>query len=145
MLNITEHFLKRLSMAYSITWDNDDKTVVLQHYMPNATKDDWYQLAKESAQMLSTVEHTVHLIIDERNVDLSANSADMRYLETRVPPNEGVCVIVVSRNLFLYKEMQKRLREQFIPKSHHEVYFVETVEDARTLLQKEFGVVYASL
>ena len=132
-------------MAYSITWDNDEKTVVLQQYMPNATKDDWYQLAKESAQMLGTVTHTVHLIIDERNVDLSANSADMGYLEKRVPPNEGVCVMVVPRELFLYKDMQHRQREKLFPKSKHTSYFVETIEDARKLLQEEFGVVYAGL
>jgi hypothetical protein len=100
-------------MAYSINWDNEEKTVVLQQYTSNVSKDDWYQLAQQSAAMLATVSHTVHIIIDERNADLTATSTDMQYLEKLVPPNEGVCIIVVPQEKFLYKAMTKRLREQF--------------------------------
>ena len=129
-------------MAYSINWDNEEKTVVLQQYTSNVSKDDWYQLAQQSAAMLATVSHTVHIIIDERNADLTATSTDMQYLEKLVPPNEGVCIIVVPQEKFLYKAMTKRLREQFFPNKQHEAHFVETIEDARKLLQEQFEVVY---
>ena len=131
-------------MGYTINWDNDEKTVVLQQYTQGATKDDWYQMAQESAKMLGTVSHTVHIIIDERNVFLLANAKDMSYLEKLVPPNEGICIMVVSRYQFLYKTEAKKLREQFFPNSHHEAYFVETIDEARQLLQEKFGVIYAT-
>lgn len=129
-------------MGFSIGWDNEEKTVVLQQYIDNVTKDDWYNMAQQSAEMLATAPHTVHIIIDERSADLTATSTDMRFLEKLVPPNEGVCVIVVPREKFLYKEMTKRLREKFIPDKQHDAYFVETIEDARQLLQEQFEVVY---
>lgn len=132
-------------MSYLIQWDNEEKTVVLQQYMKGATKDDWYQLAKESAQMLSTVSHTVHLIIDERNVNLVANAADMRYLEKNVPPNEGVCVLVVPRHQFFYKNIMKKLRERLFPMTYpqHEALYVDSIEEARKLLQERFAVTYS--
>lgn len=132
-------------MLYSIQWDNEERTVVLQQYLPGATKDDWYEMARQSAQMLRTVPHKVHLIIDERNVDLVATSTDMHYLEKNVPPNEGVCVMVVPRSEFIYRTVKKRIRDRMFPNSHHEAYFVETVEDARKLLRDRFGVVYAQV
>ena len=51
-------------MGYKIGWDNPEKTVVLQQYVDPASKDDLYRLAKESANLLKSVSHTVHLIID---------------------------------------------------------------------------------
>lgn len=130
-------------MGYSIQWDNEDKTVVLQQYSDDASKDDWYQLAQESARMLSSVPHTVHIIIDERNVNLVATAADMQFLENLVPPNEGTCVVVTSRFKFRYKKLSKRVREQILKDTSHQAHFVESVDDARKVLQEQYGVVYS--
>jgi len=130
-------------MHYTIHWDNDAKTVVLQQYHQGATKDDWYQMARESAQMLGTVPHTVYLIIDEHHIEFDANSADMRYLEKQAPANEGACVIVVPRHQQLYKTIKKKIREKTVH-NEREAYFVETIDEARQLLKELFGVVYNS-
>jgi hypothetical protein len=131
-------------MGYIIQWDNAEKTVVLQQYTDDATKDDWYQMAQESARMLNSVPHTVHLIIDERNVNLVATAADMHFLEDLVPANEGTAVIVTSRMKFRYKQLSKKIREQILPGTSHEAHFVESIEDARKLLQEQYGVVYST-
>ena len=68
-------------MRHIIQWDNAEKTVVLQQYTDNASKEDLYYLAKKSHDMLLEVENRVHLIIDEHNINLVLNSADMRYLQ----------------------------------------------------------------
>ena len=52
-------------MGYLIQWDNEEKTVVFQQYTGNPVKDDLYHLAEESALMLNSVPHIVHLIIDD--------------------------------------------------------------------------------
>src|SRR5687768_8621228 len=90
-------------MGHNIRWDNDDKTVVFQEYTDGATKDDLYALVRESAAMIQTVTHTVHLIIDERKVSLLLTTADLAYIEERMPKNQGVVVIIVAPSNHKYK------------------------------------------
>ena len=68
-------------MGHEIHWDNEAKTVVYQQYTGTPVKDDLYYLAEESAAMLNSVDHTVHLIIDERMIKLTLTSADIKFLE----------------------------------------------------------------
>lgn len=58
--------------------------------------------------MLRSVLHTVHLIIDESSIKLNLNSADMRYLEKNVPPNQGAVVLIVSKSDATYKKLDPR-------------------------------------
>lgn len=130
-------------MAHRITWDNDEKTVVLQEYVGNATKDDLYLMAKESAAMLATVEHRVHLIIDERNIQLTLNNTDMRYLEKLLPPNQGLVIVIPPKNAMIFKKMTKNIGDKIAPKSFSETIFMESIEEARALLKASLGVAYA--
>ena len=132
------------AMGHNISWDNEEKTVVLQAYTDGASKDDLYQLAQESAQMLQIVAHTVHLIIDERKIDLVLNPSDMRYLDKLTPKNQGAVVLVVQPAKIKYKMAVQQLGAQIGPNAFGEPYFVDTVEAARQLLQESFGVRYQS-
>ncbi len=129
-------------MGYKIEWDNPDKTVILQQYLPGATRDDLYHLAQASADMLKTVEHTVHLIIDERNIRLSLNSSDLRFLEKLVPPNQGVAVVIVSPKDLAYKIRFQEIGKLTAPKALSRPHFVLSLKEARTYLQEEFSVRY---
>lgn len=131
-------------MGHNISWDNEEKTVVLQEYTDGASKDDLYQLAQKSAQMLQTVAHRVHLIIDERKIDLALNPVDMRYLDKLTPKNQGAVVLVVQPSKVKYKMAVHHLGAQIGPNAFAEPYFAETIEAARQLLQESFGVRYKS-
>jgi hypothetical protein len=131
-------------MSHSIQWDNADKTVVLQEYTDNATKDDLYHLARKSADMLKTVDHTVHLIIDECKVSLVLNSADMKYLDKQTPKNQGAVVMIVLPNKLPYKTAVQGLGKLIGPNAFAQPYFAESVEEARLFLQESFGVRYPS-
>jgi hypothetical protein len=131
-------------VAHIIKWDNEEKTVVLQQYTDHATKDDLYEMAAESARMLSTCEHTVHLIIDERTMAFSLNSADMAYLEKRVPPNQGVVVLVVHPENMHYKDVIQGVGTRVAPHAFDNQFKVTSLEEARALLQEKFGVAYPS-
>jgi hypothetical protein len=131
-------------MGHSINWDNEEKTVVLQVYADGASKDDLYQLAQKSAALLQTVAHQVHLIIDERKIDLAVNPVDMRYLDKLTPKNQGAVVLVVQPAKVKYKMAVHHLGAQIGPNAFGEPYFAETVEEARQLLQESFGVRYES-
>jgi hypothetical protein len=131
-------------MGHYIDWDNEDKTVVLQQYVGEGSKDDLYQLASKSSKMLSAYEHTVHLIIDERNMSFVLNSADMAYLEKTTPKNQGACVMVVLEANLRYKTVVQQLGRRIGPNAFREPYFARSIEEARLFLEDAFGVRYPS-
>ena len=130
-------------MGHIITWDNDEKTVVLQQYTEGASKDDLYMLAKKSNEMITSVSHRVHLIIDERMIDLVLNSADMKYLERLTPDNQGAVVMVVSKVKIPYKSLVQNFGKNVAPNAFEEPYFAESIDAARQFLQDNFQVAYA--
>ena len=129
-------------MSYSIQWDNADQTVVFQQYTDKAVKEDLYNLSKKSAEMLRSVAHTVHLIIDERPVKVTLNYTDIKFLESNVPENQGAVVMIVNKSGLAYKKMIQDLGRTLAPKAFDQPYFAETVEEARQLLQEQFAVHY---
>ena len=131
-------------MGHNIRWDNEDKTVVFQEYTDGATKDDFYQLAQKSSAMLKSVRHTVYLIIDERKINLILEPSDLTYLQEHLPENEGTVVVVISRLRIKYKIAIQKLSKQLMRKTYDNTYFVESLEEARQLLQKVHHVRYPS-
>jgi hypothetical protein len=129
-------------MGYLIGWDNEEKTVVFQQYTGIADKDDLYKLAEESAHMLKSVPHRVHLIIDEHNVKMNLNAADMKHLENLVPPNQGGVVLVVHKNSLPYKKYLHDVGAKVAPKTFEQPFFAAAVEEARQFLQTQFDVRY---
>ena len=129
-------------MGYQIQWDNDEKTVILQQYTGTPVKDDLYHLAEESARMLKSVTHRVHLIIDERTIKLTLSSSDIKFLEKNVPVNQGAVVMVVNKNDLNYKKVVQDIGKTQAPKTFAQPRFALTLEEARQLLQDQFGVNY---
>ena len=128
--------------GHIIQWDNQDKTVELQQYTRSATKDDLYYLAQKSAALLETVPYTVHLIIDERLFKLTLNSADIKFLEKNVPANQGAVVVIYGNLSLMYKQTIHATNKKVAPKVFEKGLFVPSLEDARQLLQEQFGVQY---
>jgi hypothetical protein len=124
-------------MGYSINWDNDDKTVLLQSYTDPVSKDDLYKLVKKTAEMLATCQHTVHLIIDERKVDFLLSSPDLGYIQKMLPPNQGTVVLVVLPGNMTYKRVFLNRTRQQVDRT--ETQFAESIEEARLLLQDLYG------
>ena len=129
-------------MSYSIQWDNADKTVVFQQYLDSAAKEDLYSLSKESAQLLNSVSHRVHLIIDERPVKITLSYTDIKYLENNVPENQGAVVMIVDKSGLTYKKMIQDVGKSLAPKAFDQPYFAETLEEARQILRDQFEVHY---
>ena len=129
-------------MGHHIAWDNQDKTVVVQQHIPPSSKEDLLQLAEKSAEMLKSVTHTVHLIIDERSIRLMLNTTDLQYLEKLVPPNQGTVVVVVAKKDVAYKMLSQNLGKLIAPKSVNRTYFAASIEEAREILQRQVSVQY---
>ncbi len=131
-------------MGHNIRWDNEDKTVVLQEYTDDATKEDFFQLAQKSSEMLKTVRHTVHLIIDERKINLILNPSDLTRIKQLVPRNEGAVLVVVSPLRIKLKIAVKELNQQLLRTAYPNTYFFGSLEEARQFLQQKFDVCYPS-
>lgn len=131
-------------MGHNIVWDNEEQTVVLQLYSKPASKDDLYLLAQKSASMLNSVGHRVHLIIDERNINLTLSSSDMRYLEQLTPENQGAVVMIVKKGAESYKNFVQDFGKTIAPNAFAEPYFAHTLTEARRFLHEHFGVNYPS-
>ena len=129
-------------MNHSIQWDNAERTVILQQYTDKAVKDDLYDLSKQSAEMLKSVSHRVHLIIDERPIKVTLNYTDIKYLESNVPENQGAVVMIVDKSGLTYKKLIQDVGKTLAPKAFDQPYFAETLEEARQLLQEQFEVHY---
>lgn len=127
-------------MGHHISWDNEYKTVVLQQYTENAGKDDLYRLAQKSAQMLNTVNHRVHLIIDERNIDLTLTGTDMRYLQRLTPKNQGAVVMVVTEKNLQYKTRVQAIGRQLAPDAFADPYFALSIDEAREFIATHFDM-----
>jgi len=129
-------------MGHLIRWDNAEKTVVFQQYVDVADKDDLYALAEQSAQMLNSVPHRVHIIIDEQNQKLNLNSTDIQYLEKLVPANQGAVVMVVPQSRMNYKKYVETAGKKLGPKAFEQPFYKSTVEEARQFLQEQFSLQY---
>ena len=123
-------------MANKVTWYNTDKTVVLQQYYGDYTKDDLYTVVKKSAEMLNSVSHTVHVIIDERKVDKFMTATDMRFLEKMVPPNQGAVVVIVPKTRIYYKEVIGNMGTKIAPTAFTQAVMVFSYEEACQYLEK---------
>jgi len=129
-------------MGHNIRWDNVDQTVVLQEYSDDGSRADLYQLAQKSAEMLKSVDHRVHLIIDERKADLTLNKDDLTYLGKLVPQNEGAVVVILPPSKIKFRLAFQELYNRMLRKTFANTNYVESVEEARWFLQEKFKVRY---
>lgn len=133
-------------MAYQIDWYNRQKNVVLQRYFDDVTKDDLYKMARESANMLKSVPHTVHLIIDEHSANNMLTTTDMQFLERMVPPNQGAVVVLVPEHKLKYKTIVQSMGNKIAPHAFtQETVFVSTMEKAQAYLQQHYAITFNDL
>jgi hypothetical protein len=70
------------------------------------------------------------------------NTTDIKFLESHVPPNQGVVVMIVPKGTQKYKEIVQAMSRPFAPKAFGEPYFTVSIESARQLLKEQFDVEY---
>lgn len=129
-------------MANHIEWDNLDKTVILQTYIPPYLVDDMYIMAEKSAEMINSVEHRVHIIIDESSVNRTFSSKEMKFLEKTVPHNQGTVVLVINESDFMYRNLLQTLGKAIAPHAFGKPLFFKSIEEARQYLVDTVNVQY---
>ena len=140
------YFRKQVNGDGLVTWYTPQKTVVLQQYLGEVTKDDLYNMARESADLLKSVPHTVHLIIDERGVENMLTTTDMQFLEKMVPPNQGAVIVIVPEHKLQYKKIVQGMGSKIAPHAFaEETIFVSSLEEAHAYLQAHCALTFTDL
>ncbi|MCA9895765.1 MAG: hypothetical protein KC615_22430 [Anaerolineae bacterium] len=121
-----------------IAWDNKAKTVVLQTFEIAATTADIFKMARLSAEMLSTVDHTVHLIIVRKARLPIVNARDLNHLSSHVPANQGHVLVVGTAHDKLLIEMGEKSNSRAVQDS----LVVNSLQEARQYLIDHLSVVY---
>jgi len=124
-------------MPVEVIWDNDDKTIIRQIYRGITTTDDYFLATDCIYNMACLVpEKTVHVILDRREVRATPASlfTVLRYANDHLPPNLGVSVIVKPS---MFTRLLVDMGKRFAPKLTRVVYFTDTLEEARQIIQQQ--------
>jgi hypothetical protein len=123
-------------MTNELVWDNEEKTVVRQIYVGEVTVDDVKEMAQKTYDLLLTMPHTVHLIVETRNPSRSSRNSFIqagRTLDKTVAPNQGLVVIIDTS---IATQFSIKAIGLTAPKAAKNVYTVATLDEAREVIKQ---------
>ncbi|MCU0511572.1 MAG: hypothetical protein MUE40_03285 [Anaerolineae bacterium] len=124
-------------MSVHPEWDNPEKTIIRHIFSGNWTIDEIRRSAAEAWQMMRTVEHPVHAILDMSQVNTLPSGgvlAQANRIATHRPPNAGA-IVIVSRSEFIVS--LANAFSSIYGRVHFNLRFkvVKTLDEARYFLQ----------
>jgi hypothetical protein len=124
-------------MNGQLVWDNDEHTILRQIYSDHLQASDILEMATKTYEMLLTVPHTVHLIIEmppfTRAIRQSWLEASQK-LNRTVAPNQGVVVSVIKTGGV---DLLAKSIGVAAPKAAKNVFEAKSVEEARALIAEK--------
>ena len=120
-------------MPVQVIWDDEAHTILRQIYTGHLKLADYLEASDEFGRMAKLVTHTVHSIMDRTGV-LSTPGVmlpALRYANNNLPPNIGIRVIVKGS---MFTRLLVDIGRRAAPSLTKQVYFVETLEEARNLI-----------
>lgn len=119
-------------MGIKVTWDNPEKTVLRQNFNGRWEIDELYHCIDKTHKLLSGLDHPVHIIIDLTNSKVPTNVLSaMRYMDSRVAPNQGIVVVVGADD---YTETIMDVAKRLAPHAIGNSYQTTSLEDARRVI-----------
>jgi len=125
-------------MSVKVSWYNDEKTIVVQAFGKDVVADDWREAARLSNGLLTSVDHTVDIIITYTELTkLPPNLfSASKYVESLIPNNQGLVVVVATQAIIgAFNELMRRL----MPKVVNDTVMVNTFEDALRYIEMRRG------
>jgi hypothetical protein len=118
-------------MPIHTEWYNDEKTILLETFEGIWTVEDYRRLIDEAGQLLSTVDHTVHIIVDGTHNDSHLPTNMLRgglaYAVRNIPPNQGITVFVSVDSV---SEMLLGIARNVNPKLHRTLFSTDSLGKA---------------
>ena len=123
-------------MPVEVFWDNDEKTIVHQIYQGVVIQEDYYMAIERVAELLRSVDHTVHSIHERDQVKIhpSTTISALRYGHRIMPPNLGINVIIGAKQ---FTRVVANLGRTVAPNLVKEIFFADNVEEARAIIARE--------
>lgn len=116
-------------MSIEVRWDNDEKTIIYYTFHQGWTFKEFHEVYAEVYEMLDTVNHTVHAIVDLGNTRIFPTDTlrEMRNLTFEQHENGGITVIIThSRMAHSLYSVLKSIITQFAQVFH----LVHTLDEA---------------
>ena len=119
-------------MPIVVSWGNSEKTVVESAFNEAWTLEDGHNMIDEIHAMTSSVDHTVHVIMDfTRSQSSPAKMLSAgNHIEKRASANSGLSIIVKA-NAFM-KAITQLIMKMFV--SNGKLYFVDTLDEAYEII-----------
>ena len=128
-------------MGIVVQWDNPEQTVIHFIYSGQWTFGDLFDAMQQSRELMDTVNHLVHGIVDMQDSKLMPNGALSlgRNVTMRKHPNQGKTVIVGASGFArtLYDVYRKVYRTTFDESAYA---FASGLEEARSMLATQLTV-----
>ncbi|GAB4512452.1 MAG: hypothetical protein OHK0046_11980 [Anaerolineae bacterium] len=121
-------------MGIRVVWDNPEKTTLRQVFSGRWELDDLYQCADKTHRLISSLEHPVHVIMDLTDSQAPTNMLSaVRYLESRVAPNQGI-VVMVGADDFMASMLE--VARRIAPRATANGHWADNLEDARRVISE---------
>lgn len=130
-------------MPVEVVWDDEAQTIVRQIYSDHLKLEDYMTATDEVVRMARSVPHTVHSIMD-RTSALSTPGVllpAMRHANNTLPSNVGLRVII---NATLFTRVLVDLGRRIAPNAINNIHFVDSLEEARSVIASYNGKSVAS-
>jgi hypothetical protein len=121
------------AMNITVSWDNDDKTIIRYDFQGQWTWDEFHKTSKEAFAMTRSVEHRVDSISNfHKGAALPPNALfQFRQAMTNAPKNRGMTVIVggntfIKTMVRVFSNLNKQLGER--------LKIADTLDEARAML-----------
>ena len=126
-------------MGVRVYWHDDQKTILHQVYEGQCVAADFHKCVNESYPLVSSVSHTVDIIVDmthARFVGASFLSA-RNNSETKVQENQRMAILVGAPGFI---KALVGIGKTIAPKTTKNIHFAKTVEDAYILIANTSNV-----
>jgi len=128
-------------MGIVVKWDNPEQTVIRFVYSGQWTFGDLFDAMGSAGELMDTVDHTVHGIIDMQDSKLMPNGVLSlgRNVTMRKHPHQGKSIVVGASGFArtLYDVYRKVYRTTFDESAYG---FASSLEEARRLLSSQATV-----
>lgn len=122
-------------MSVNVIWDDEAKTIIRQVYSGNTILDDYYLAVDEFVKLATSVEHTVHSIMDRTQVTSAPATMlqAIRYGNKKMPDNIGLRIILKPT---IMTQIFVNIAKRVAPVLAVNIHFVDTLEEAYTLIKE---------
>jgi hypothetical protein len=122
-------------MPIHLFWDSPDQNIIRQEFSGRWTSDEYVQNVFAMYDMMRTVPHKVHIIVDmthTEGVTTRMIAAAPRFQEN-LPVNRG---LTVGINIPSYLVSIVHIASRIYPRLGRNVHFANTLDDAYKIIQK---------